>query len=271
MQSLTLTSSTKFDQSRIDEFENYLLRQNRSLNTVRVYVSRVNQYNRSPYVTMIDWLNSLDSSQPATIRLSIAALKSFCKCINFSDLAEELSKYKPPAAKPPHPRPIPGGIDTVNKFINSSNTNIKARLLIALGSMAGLRVSESIAVCKDDITNNTLLVHGKGMRYREVPVSKKLAYILEDCDAPRYGSYVNASNSNARMIIQKQFIKWEILHEDGTFISSHDLRATFATEVYERTGHDIVTVQKLLGHANVAQTQNYLGVTTKTLRAAVEF
>ena len=53
-------------------------------------------------------------------------------------------------------------------------------------------------------------------------------------------------------------------------VSSHDLRATFATELYNKT-HNIRLVQTLLGHASVTTTQAYLGIDMHEGVKAVEF
>ena len=52
-------------------------------------------------------------------------------------------------------------------------------------------------------------------------------------------------------------------------LATHSLRKSFAQRLYDRTG-DIFMVQELLGHANVATTQKYLGVNYADARKAVE-
>lgn len=259
----------------IDDYEDYLLQQNRSLSTVRTYVSRINQFNNSNYAVATEWLNSLDPEQPNTIKISLAAMKSFYTFMAWD--TDSLIKYKAPAAKPPQPRPIPGGMvvihDVIGRVIREPGLyHEKSASLIALGAYAGLRVSESISANPDDVNLDTrmLLVHGKGMRYREVPFSDRLEAALSFDHMDRRG-FAPVSNSYARSLIQRTFKQADITHKDGTAIASHDLRATFATEVYEKTGHDILVVQKLLGHANVSQTQSYIGVNTTKLHNAVSF
>ena len=52
-------------------------------------------------------------------------------------------------------------------------------------------------------------------------------------------------------------------------LATHCLRKSFAQRVYEQSG-DIKLVQELLGHRNVATTQNYIGVNYAMARETVE-
>ena len=52
-------------------------------------------------------------------------------------------------------------------------------------------------------------------------------------------------------------------------LATHSLRKSFAQRLYDKSG-DIYLVKELLGHRNVATTQDYLGVNYADARAAVE-
>lgn len=52
-------------------------------------------------------------------------------------------------------------------------------------------------------------------------------------------------------------------------LATHSLRKSFAQRLYDRCG-DIFMVQEMLGHANVATTQKYLGVNYADARKAIE-
>ncbi len=45
---------------------------------------------------------------------------------------------------------------------------------------------------------------------------------------------------------------------DGTRVSTHSLRKTFARAVYDGSGHDIILTQRAVGHSSVLTTARYL-------------
>ena len=58
----------------------------------------------------------------------------------------------------------------------------------------------------------------------------------------------------------------EMLKLDGALYSTHSIRRTKAAYVYAKT-KNLAAVKELLGHANVAATGVYLGVTSDDARA----
>jgi integrase len=52
-------------------------------------------------------------------------------------------------------------------------------------------------------------------------------------------------------------------------ISSHTARKTFARHVYQRSGHNLITCQRALGHANIQTTLSYLSVADEDVFAAI--
>ncbi len=52
-------------------------------------------------------------------------------------------------------------------------------------------------------------------------------------------------------------------------LSSHTARKTFARHVYQRSGHNLITCQRALGHANIQTTLSYLSVADEDVFAAI--
>lgn len=150
----------------------------------------------------------------------------------------------------------------------------KDRALIALCGFCGLRSHEAVGVIREhlDLARRELTVSGgKGAKDRMVPISDMaFPYLVLAWLSTLPGAYVvpksdegeQMTPDGARAIIRRLGAK------AGLEVSSHDLRATFATEVYGAT-KDVLTVQRLLGHANVTTTQGYVERTEVQLRSAV--
>ena len=53
-------------------------------------------------------------------------------------------------------------------------------------------------------------------------------------------------------------------------ISTHSFRKYFATDIYERAGHDIALVQTLLQHSSAAITQRYINISPERIDKALQ-
>jgi len=133
---------------------------------------------------------------------------------------------------------------------------------------SGLRLAELVGIDLDDIdlTQQQLVVTGKGNKTRHLPVGSKAASAVQRWLAvrPNYcrdsaqkalflskpGNRISARNVQSRLnhLIQRQGL--------GQQISPHVLRHSFATHLLESSS-DLRAVQELLGHANIATTQIY--------------
>lgn len=146
------------------------------------------------------------------------------------------------------------------------------KTLIALCGMCGLRVAEALAVSFKDFTIQgdkiTLTVRGKGDLTRHIPVSQE-AYsvlIMSMVTEARSGlPIVGMKDRYARRCITDLGARAQLSRR----IASHDLRATFATAVYNKT-KDKYLVQKLLGHKDGKTTDGYLGLTEEQMKNGVE-
>jgi site-specific recombinase XerD len=169
------------------------------------------------------------------------------------------------------PHPIPEGLDGVKRMIEVARNHDQVALVGLMG-LCGLRVSEALdcTVPDFDLHDMMLSVRGKGDKTRHVPVSSLAWATLADpivaaMDRPDR-HLVQYQDRSARKCITALGRKAGLSRS----ISSHDLRATFATEAYNHT-KDQRVVQELMGHASGATTEIYIGVTTAKMKAAVEF
>ena len=150
--------------------------------------------------------------------------------------------------------------------------NTEQESLIALGGLAGCRISESLACTTDwiDLQDMTLTIRGKGDKTRTVPIGPYAWRYMQE-------SYVMAfSKPDKRLISYRDRFARQIVCNLGVRaglsrrVASHDLRATFATAVYDDT-LNLRLVQELLGHASSNTTEIYTGVSMTNMREAVSF
>ena len=54
-----------------------------------------------------------------------------------------------------------------------------------------------------------------------------------------------------------------------THISTHSFRKWYATDIYNKTGHDIILVQRLLQHSSPMITRRYIGISDEKVEQAI--
>ncbi len=153
----------------------------------------------------------------------------------------------------------------------------------------GLRISEMLSLRRAQLSGDglVLLVRGKGGRERLVPLSDAAraaaqALLRHEADRtpPEAGAarprsdYLFAGRHPARPMTRQGFDR--ILHEvalkaglDPNRLSPHVLRHSFASHMLAH-GADLRSLQRLLGHADIATTQIYTHVLAERLQRLVE-
>lgn len=168
------------------------------------------------------------------------------------------------------PHPIPEGMDGVRRMIEAGQS-VKQRAVVAFGGFVGCRIAETLAVrpCDFDFGEMTLLIRGKGDKSRVVPVSDEAWSIiqrpvLDMAVRDMSGTVIDYRDRAARKVVTDLGVRAGLTRS----VSTHDLRATFATAVYDKT-KDIRVVQELLGHASSQTSELYTGVNISNMRSAV--
>ena len=168
------------------------------------------------------------------------------------------------APAPPRPRPTP---DLVHRTALMMATP-RERLMVRLAAEAGLRRGEIAVVHSrdllEDLTGWTLIVHGKGDKDRLVPVSDSLAEGLRGL-GPGW-----AFPGRCGGHLSPRWVGTLLSRLLGNGWTAHSLRHRFATRAYEGSGHDVFSMQELLGHASPVTTRRYVAVGRDRLRAVAE-
>lgn len=214
------------------------------------------------------WLTMSKKCKSAkTVERRRTACRALGRCYGETILGD----YFTPTPAKAYPHPLPGGKADLGRMIGAASTS-EQRALIALLGFCGLRVSEALAISYTsfDFVKRTIKVRGKGDKYRIVPLSDYAWDILFEyatkCYFQSRPTLVSLSDRTARAYVTELGVKANINRR----VSSHDLRATFATAAYA-VNKDIRAVQELLGHVSVVQTQLYIGMPLENMRAATDF
>lgn len=204
--------------------------------------------------------------KPASVSLSLSALKFFYKGLLKKHIFDDI---RPP--KPEKKLPTVLTKYEIKKMIEVTK-NPKHRLLIEFLYSSGTRVSEAVSVKTDDLDYHEKIgkIHsGKGAKDRNIILSDKLIkHIKEETGKRKYDSpYLFNTKSGHITERQAQNIvkKAGVIAKIRKRVFCHALRSSFATHLLEY-GTDIRVIQELLGHSNLATTQRYTNVTTEQLK-----
>lgn len=143
---------------------------------------------------------------------------------------------------------------------------------------SGLRLKEALAVRRDDVDLDNLLLtvrNGKGGKQRVVPMSCELRKILSkfmSANVSRTG-LVFFSGEGSQMLqnnIRRDFGQLcNRVRISGVKGGFHCLRHTFAVN-YVRNGGDVFRLQRILGHTTLDMTRRYVDLQTADLQAVHE-
>lgn len=165
--------------------------------------------------------------------------------------------------------------------------HIRVRTILELLYASGLRVSELIklplnCIVKANNAQPMILVKGKGNKERLVPLNETCieslhAYIKVReffVSSVKSAHFLFASRSKDGCLTRQrigQLIKNTAIEFgiDPSSISPHVFRHSFATHLLQG-GSDLLTIQKLLGHSDIATTQIYTHVLPESVYQLVQ-
>ncbi len=263
----------------IDKFRSSLFVKGKQLNTVKAYTTdlRVFLDQTCPEKTVTQeefeemgaaWLTmNRRKVSPKTTGRRLTSLRAFARWAGWGLVLEDYSAPDPGKGQP---HPLPEGVEGVRRLIEAASVE-KHKALIALCGLCGCRVGEALSIRPSDINigTMTLTIRGKGDKTRYVPISTEAWEVLSVVVMRRMialsdEELVPMNERHARKVVTSLGVRAKLQRH----ISSHDLRATFGTAVFDKT-LDIRLVQELLGHATSAQTETYVGVKFAKMREAV--
>lgn len=150
------------------------------------------------------------------------------------------------------------------------------RAIIELLYGSGIRRAELAGLNLDDVDfgARVAMVTGKGNKRRMVPLTEAAVTAMQSYLRVRPGSSDRAfflSNRNARLGLRQvwQIVKDYAAKSGVDRATTHAMRHSFATHFIEGGG-DLSSLQRLLGHANIATTQIYIDQSIAHLKKAFD-
>ncbi len=149
-------------------------------------------------------------------------------------------------------------------------TGLRDRCILELFYSSGLRVSELVALDKNDFDFEKLEMRlkGKGRKERVVPITKTASdWVRRYLNHPEHKGTSHAIFINRFMgrlttrSVDRLFQKYLKASGLAAHITPHIIRHTIATHWLEN-GMDLKTIQLLLGHTSLATTTIYTHVST---------
>ena len=206
----------------------------------------------------------------STINVAISALRLFYR-VMLQRLVERIEDCLPRPRKVT-PRPRVYSREELRTLFLTGCRSLRDRAFLMTVYGAGLRLSEACHLRVEDVERSRGMLRvamGKGNKDRYTVLSPWLLEVLRDYwkefrppgpwlfPAPRLRDQPMVDGS-AQMIFCRALERAGLPNRGGI----HCLRHSFATHLLE-DGVDVLTIRKLLGHANFATTAGYLHVSAE--------
>lgn len=216
----------------------------------------------------------------------ISSLRSFFKYLT---KVEHIVEYDPtrdidmPSPKMALPKFL--SLNESMRLLETSNNSDSKRdyCIITILLNCGIRLSELVSInIKDiDFYENRIKILGKGNKERMIYLNNACIDGLKNyleirtknqkaVDEPA----LFISNQNKRISKRRvqQIVENTIKNAelDGKGFTTHKLRHTAATLMYQYGGADILTLKELLGHSSISTTEIYTHLNNEQVRNAIE-
>jgi integrase/recombinase XerD len=213
----------------------------------------------------------------------VSALRSFFKFLHTKMRlldTDPTSDLESPKISSRHPVHL--SLDEARELLDVVEGDFRERdyCILMLFLNCGLRLSELVGINISNIRYDTLTVIGKGNKERTVYLNDACikaiqSYIrvrpkdgVKDRDALFLSKRKQRISNKTVQYIVKKYIDKAGLDTDK--YSTHKLRHTAATLMYQHGDVDIRALQQILGHSNISTTQIYTHVDDQRLRDAMK-
>ena len=213
----------------------------------------------------------------------ISCLRSFYKYLcNKAEIEKEKTNRKLETPKKKKSLPKHLSLEESMDFLKNIDGDHKERnyCIMTLFLNCGLRLSELCGLNLGDISEQTIKVTGKGNKERTVYLNKACLEALNDYLKVRPKEGVIDKNalfiSRIGRRISPKTVQWLVKKNlaetglSGKGYSTHKLRHTAATLMYQYGKVDIRVLQEILGHENLSTTEIYTHLSNSQMKNAAD-
>ena len=273
---LKITKETDFSKINIRDFDIQTLK--------KITTNDINSF--------LSYLALYQGSRPATRARKISTIRIFFAYLYDQKLIDDNPALGIKTPKQEKRMPKYLSLDDSKKLLSvtaDENDENKERdyAIITLFLNCGLRLSElvGINISNIDFSEYKLTVIGKGNKERTIYLNEACIRAIQDYLSvrPKEGVKVDSKGSNKALFLSKRkerisnrmvqyIVERELMKAglDTSKYSTHKLRHTAATLMYQYGHVDIRALQELLGHESIATTEIYTHVSNEQVRNAVE-
>lgn len=242
---------------------------------VRRLCERMRKAGVSPYKATTADLNAASRLSPrstATVRTHRQAMLAFYAFLRVRpNPAEGMARAR-------YRRGLPRPLEESERlaYLRAAYSLGNENLVIALlGMYAGLRASETAGLPWTCVTDDALIIKGKGGYTREVPLApplqRTLAHWKNECESTEW-VLPSKRLDYMKPVHRHTVLDWHHLNLQRAGLAPspyHRLRHTAATGLYEASGYDLLTTRDFLGHKSVETTAIYAKVKNKRMKECV--
>jgi site-specific recombinase XerD len=213
----------------------------------------------------------------ASISRKVSAVRSFFRDAARRDLIPVDPAIGLPGRKRPVRLPRALGAGSLGGMLDALDrgdpVTLRDRAILEVLYGTGMRVAELSALTTREVQSELVRVLGKGDKTRVVPLAGQARRALQRYLDSGRPALARATSGDMLWLgvrggpLGPRGVRRVVRSRLGTF--PHALRHSFATHLLEG-GADLRTVQELLGHVELATTQNYTAVSRLHLKATYE-
>ena len=208
-----------------------------------------------------------DGVSPATTNREVSILKTmFNKAVEWDRIEiNPISKVK--KFREPNGRERILSDDEMRRLVEGASGHLKAVLIIALNT--GMRRSEILSLKWRDVNfgqQSIYIADSKSGRCRKVPMNGMVIETLREFTRSPEFIFMNGGTEHIKDV--KTAFHSACRRAEINGVRFHDLRHTAASKMIE-AGADVVSVSKILGHADLRMTLRYCHPTDATMQGAV--